>query len=108
MYKRQHRTKDEANRITVEVDGSAKRYDKVGNVLVNVVIIGAVECNRDCRSRRLGAQCSKISGYDVFDALEVVPVSYTHLDVYKRQTYHITYRIKATSSYEVALQKSES
>ena len=42
-----HRAEYEADGITVEVDGSAQRNDKVGNVVVDVVIICTVQCNRN-------------------------------------------------------------
>ena len=58
--------------ITVEVDGSAQRNDKVGNVAVDVVIICTVQCNRNSRCRRLGAECGKVRRSGVLHAFEVV------------------------------------
>ena len=67
-----HRAEYEADGIAVEVDGSAQRNDKVGNVVIYIVIICTVQRNRNSRCRGLGAECGKVRRSGVLHAFEVV------------------------------------
>ena len=72
-----HRAEDQTDRVAVQVDGCAQRDDKVRNIAVDPVIIGALERDRDGGRTGLRAERGKVCRYDVFDALHVVLSAYS-------------------------------